>query len=323
MVEIGKKVLVIYHSIDLDGWFSAAIVREYFERTNSESCIISSEENIELMNANIFASPCIDFVGYNHGDNLPQISDFFDTVIMCDISFPPEEMLKLKERFGDKFIWLDHHISSINKNKHIQIEGVRDVKRSACQITWDYFNTNVKTPELVRLIGIFDCFSSKYTDEHTKAIAFNYGVQSHISNYIDAYKHLKDAIHRSSCGFYSADDEVDGIMKDGWAIYNYLCIKAKGAYKNGFPLVFTVDSENIYKFIAINSERTNLGNFGIDYHSDGYDGVASFWFDGNNYNFSLYNLNELVDCSKIAAIYGGGGHFSASGFIVKSLNEIK
>jgi len=75
-----------------------------------------------------------------------------------------------------------------------------------------------------------------------------------------------------------------------------------------------------YKFICINKERFNPINFGIDYHKDNYDGVASFYFDGINYNFSLYS--DTVDCSIIAKQFGGGGHKGASGFIVKDLNQI-
>lgn len=53
------------------------------------------------------------------------------------------------------------------------------------------------------------------------------------------------------------------------------------------------------------------------YHSidlDGYDGCACFHYGNGMWNFSLYNDNGKVDCSQIAKQFGGGGHFSASGF---------
>ena len=74
-------------------------------------------------------------------------------------------------------------------------------------------------------------------------------------------------------------------------------------------------SKRTYKFICINRERFNPINFGIDYHKDGYDGCACCHYADGMWNFSLYNDNGLVDCSIIAKQYGGGGHFSASGFI--------
>ena len=72
---------------------------------------------------------------------------------------------------------------------------------------------------------------------------------------------------------------------------------------------------NLRKFICINKERFNPINFNIDYHSEGYDGAACFYRtkDGK-WSFSLYNDNGKVDCSVIAKSFGGGGHFSASGF---------
>ena len=69
-----------------------------------------------------------------------------------------------------------------------------------------------------------------------------------------------------------------------------------------------------YTFAFVNQERFNPINFGIDYHKDGYDGFACFWYAGGKWNFSLYNDNGKTDCSEIAKYMGGGGHKGASGF---------
>ena len=68
------------------------------------------------------------------------------------------------------------------------------------------------------------------------------------------------------------------------------------------------------KFICINKERFNPINFGIDYHSEGYDG-AMCWHLGADkmVNISFYNDNGQVDCSAIAKIFRGGGHKGAAG----------
>lgn len=77
-----------------------------------------------------------------------------------------------------------------------------------------------------------------------------------------------------------------------------------------------------YKFLCVNQERFNPINFGIDYHKDGYDGFACFWYKDGKWAFSLYNDNGEVDCSTIAKQYGGGGHAGASGFVVSDLSSI-
>ena len=118
------KTACIYHSIDLDGWMSAAIVKKWYMFGNNTTNGVENTDNI-------------DFIGYNYGQPVPNL-DLYDIVIMCDISFPVEEMIKL----SNKLIWIDHHISAILNNPettHLKYEGIRDTKFSACELTWKYF----------------------------------------------------------------------------------------------------------------------------------------------------------------------------------------
>ena len=162
--------------------------------------------------------------------------------------------------------------------------------------------------------------------EELKVLEFQYGARSVISNYTEAYNYLVNAFN---------PETIIQIHDFGKSIYKYLCQDAKQSYKNGFEIEFrcpeafipiqkqTTNSvpSKLY-FICINKERFNPINFGIDYHKDGYDGCACFYFDGKQYNFSLYNDNGLVDVSLIAKQFGGGGHKGAAGFRVKNLNDI-
>jgi oligoribonuclease NrnB/cAMP/cGMP phosphodiesterase (DHH superfamily) len=331
------KTVCVYHSIDLDGQMSAAIVKRWFIK-NYRSVNSSLEQNDEIVIENLDKFPVevhtLSFIGYNYGQPIPDLSDY-DKVIICDISFPKEEMLKIFNQVGlGNFIWLDHHISAIKSNISVEANGIRNTKFAACELTWQYFFPNETMPEIVRLLGRYDCFGHKNTDEETKVLQFQYGARQCISNYEEAYGYLCNSINKrvyKEGDFYKWYIE-DIIHEDGESIYRYLCTEAKQVYKNGFEIELGVKycggidpiDENSkvqiftkgFKFICINKERFNPINFGIDYHKDGYDGAACFYFDGTNYNFSLYNDNGLVDCSAIAKQYGGGGHAGASGFIL-------
>lgn len=308
------KTVCIYHSIDLDGWMSAAIVKYWFNKTYTDIHLEISDPDSS-----------IDFIGYNYGQPIPDLSEY-NQVIMCDISFPKEEMEKIHNKlcqwYKEKFIWIDHHISAINNNGNFY-DGLRDTKFSACELTWKHFFPNEQMPEIVRLLGRYDCFGHKGTNEEQSVLEFQYGARRKISNYEDAYYFLKltlDEYNKPNRPEYS---QLNDIYEQGRSIYSYLCTEARQPYKNGFEIEFE-EEEWVYnpndilfhkrKFICINRERFNPINFGIDYHKDGYDGCACFYFDGINYNFSLYNDNGLVDCSVIAKKYGGGGHKGASGF---------
>ena len=312
-----NKIACIYHSIDLDGWMSAAIVKHYTVKHYWE-------------NTSNWAEAILNFIGYNYGQPIPDLSEY-DRVIMCDISFPKDEMIKLWDRVGvDNMIWIDHHISAIKdiQNTKWVWYGAQDTKFAACELTWKYFFPNDSMPEIVRLLGRYDCFGHKGTDEELKVLEFQYGARQCINNYEDAYiyllKSFDGVIEYDYVGRYTIEDKI---QEQGKSIYKYLCTEAKQAYKNGFEIEFIsdgADGESIFKklkFICINKERFNPINFGTDYHKENYDGVACFWYNGNEWYFSLYNDNGKVDCSKLAAQFGGGGHAGAAGFRIKDITE--
>lgn len=310
-----SKIVCVYHSIDLDGFMSAAIVKHWHES------IMKSQENITGQSQRQYHE--INFIGYNYGQPIPDLSEY-DKVIMCDISFPKEEMEKLNNHniFNPSPIYIDHHISAINdlginceNSFATKYEGIQDTKYAACELTWKYFFPNNPMPEIVRFLGMYDSFRHKGTNEEQSVLEFQYGARQCISNYEEAYHFLK----------LSLDDRltvVRDIYLSGVSIYKYLCTEAKQAYKNGFEIEFMIPHPEyigegqykLLKFICINKERFNPINFGIDYHLDGYDGCACFHFDGIHWCFSLYNDNGKVDCSIIAKQFGGGGHRGASGF---------
>ena len=300
------KTACVYHSRDLDGWMSAAIVKHY--------CI--SQRVAEE----------VDFIGYDYGQTIPDLSGY-NKVIMCDISFPAKEM----EYLGEKLIWIDHHISAILDSESMGYDmtiGSRNTKFSACELTWVYFFPDDRMPELVRLLGRYDCFGHKGTSEEKLVLEFQYGARQMITNYEDAYETLMLTDYD-----WKSNAHILHILNSGVIIYKYLCTEAKQSYKNGFEVIFENPSIDFssrtdiklhpkYKFILVNKERFNPINFGIDYHADGYDGAGCFHYANGKWNFSLYNDNELVDCSQIAKRFGGGGHRGAAGFLLDEIHPI-
>lgn len=331
------KIACVYHSIDLDGWMSAAIVRKWFidkhGKDHMEYQLFPEEGRLAAIYKGSvetlkFEYPEITFIGYNYGQPVPDLSGY-DKVIMCDISFPKEEMnnLEFVLEYGnpesENFIWIDHHISAIKDNAERNFHGLRNTKFAACELTWKYFFPNETMPEIVRLLGRYDCFGHKGTEEEKTVLEFQYGARQCISNYQEAYTELLHSLHD-----YPIKSEIP-IHENGKAIYQYLCTEAKQSYKNGFKVQFVEEitdhiGKNIVnrKFICINKERFNPINFGIDYHAEGYDGAACFHRrNDSKWLFSLYNDNDLVDCSLIAKSFGGGGHKGASGFIVDNIEQ--
>jgi len=311
-----KKTACVYHSRDLDGWMSAAIVKRALMKEEIPGR--TSNENQSF-----------DFIGWDYGDYIPDLTDY-SRVIMVDISFPKYAMLTLRSNLGKNFIWIDHHISAIKDlvpedHKEPAFEGLLDTRYAACELTWMHFFPDENMPEIVRLLGRYDCFGHKGTSEEQKVLEFQYGARALWSNYEQLYQELilfdKGKANRSLL-----------VLDMGRSIYQYLCTEAKQTYKKAFPLSLNEPIFNDHngelmgekgrKFLCVNQERFNPINFGIDYHKDGYDGFACFWLnEKGSWSFSLYNDNGEVDCSVIAKQFNGGGHKGAAGFVVVDINK--
>lgn len=328
-----SKTICIYHRIDLDGWMSAAIVKKWW--------LNNTVGKITLDADNLIIKPMdtLTFLGWNYGDTIPDLSDY-DKVIMCDISFPKETMLNINKKLGENFIWIDHHQRTIDEvnsyiiDNGIPMEGLLTEQgelKAACELTWQYFFPNETMPEIVRLLGRYDCFGHKGTDEETKVLEFQYGARQVISTYQEAYNYLSKELYDIEELKGKNDDRfdwsdlnniVEQIHNQGKAIYQYLCTEAKWIYKIGKEIELMEPSigdvqygATTRKFLAINRSRFNPINFGIDYHTDGYDGIMSYNYNKDKWTASLYNDNGQVDCSMIAKTFGGGGHKGAAGFV--------
>jgi hypothetical protein len=276
-------MICIYHSRDLDGWMSAAIVKLKF--------------------------PDVELIGWDYGQPVPDMA--FKEVILVDVTLPTMFMVDNVNRIT----WIDHHFSAIKQMSELDplpfFHGLRNDKFAACELTWQFFFPDEPMPEIVRLLGRYDCFGHKGTDEELKVLEFQYGARAVIGNPDDAYSMLIECTctKESNYWFLQAQVVVSRIHELGRGIYKYLCTEAQQTYAKRFPVMF-----DTYKFAMVNQERFNPINFGIDYHKDGYDGFACCWYQKGKWIYSLYNDNGKVDCSDICKSRGGGGHKGAAGF---------
>ena len=122
----------------------------------------------------------------------------------------------------------------ISKSKPV-FNGLLCPSYAACELTWKYFFPNEDIPEIVRLLGRYDCFGHKGTDEEQKVLEFQYGARSHMSNYNDCYNILLNDIEFK--GDYSRL-----IADNGKHIYNYLCIYEYHIY----IYIYSISNISIY-----------------------------------------------------------------------------
>lgn len=299
------KTVCIYHQRDLDGYCSAAIVKKWFHETQT----IKSD-----------AVHTIEFIGFDYGRPLPDLSKA-DKIIMCDISFPKEEMLRLHKSGPDRLIWLDHHISAINEIKfeakdytlYGEIEGLRDTNFAACEITWRYLFPDRAMPQTVRMLGEYDSWRNKDMVRWDQIIMpFQWGMRL-LCNSFETFP------MRLINGDINDLKEINSILEQGLLILEYQQKQNEGLCR----LTFAKEFKGL-RAICLNASGTGSQTFKSVWDPKKYDIMITFYYNGHHdfFTVSLYSDKPEVDCSVIAKSLGGGGHFSASGFQIKDFKDI-
>jgi len=139
-------MLCIYHSADLDGHCSGAIVK--------------------------YKYPLCDLYGINHGQEIPwELIGKHDKIFLVDFSFEYNDMIKLINDYN--VIWIDHHKSAIKKLCDYNIEGNQEVGKGACELTWEFLFSNKKLPLAVKFLSQYDVWN--HSNERT--LLFQYGMK--------------------------------------------------------------------------------------------------------------------------------------------------
>ena len=283
----------IFHHDDLDGISSALILSNYYFNIK---CIKCSYEG-ELINP-------LSIVKNN------------DIVVIVDYSFSPEIMKQLHNLLNDNLIWLDHHISAIEKSKtykYDKIRGIRDVKYCGVELSWEWCKPSVKTPLLIKLIGDFDTFRTYGTNKFKDALCLFYGIKANESELEKAlYYYYTDNLDYAERCFYNFID-------DGKVVYDYKINEYK---ENGIKYSYV---KNIWglRVLCMNTSDSGIClQLPKIYDYKKHDMILTYNYNGKEWCYGFYTdtrNHPEVDCSKIAIQYGGGGHKGAAGATSKEL----
>lgn len=241
-----------------------------------------------------------------------------DKVIIVDFSIEPEEMTKLL-KITDDVIWIDHHISAIDKYKdyEVNIPGLRYDGIAASVLTYCYFNEmkdgevpfdpeimTVKAPKFTQLIGDHDVWKYEFGDE-TRFWKLGFDAYGTVPPYSPIWETLYDL------------DTIHKIVSNGEVIQKYRDAMGKKACEEyGFEHRF-----GEYKAFCLNNCFGGSEWF-TDLIKD-YDLVCEFLYcpNGKYWEYSFYIDKDNVDVSEIASNWkdkiSGGGHKKAAGLETK------
>ena len=228
---------------------------------------------------------------------------FKDRIVwMIDISFVRKDTLRIK-KLAKEFINIDHHLG--NQQKLGDLEYCHfDMNHSGAVLSWKYCFPEQPVPKLLQYIEDRDINN------------WNLPYAKELLSSIDAHEKTFDiweALMRR------LEDPVgfSELLEEGAVIYHYnhtlMEIIKKGIYYTDIkgyrvPIINTPFFRN-----EILTELTREHPFAAGYH-----------YDGESFIFSLRSTDKGVNTLEIASQFpGGGGHRNASGFSVKSLDDLK
>ena len=284
-----------YHT-DMDGKCSAAIVHYFYS--------LHMPRNMQATEANAYQRELAKtYYAINYNIDFPfDVIEPGEEVIIVDFSLQKAGDFERLLEITRNVIWIDHHKSAIEKHAHLdnQIAGIRRDGIAACELTWKYFFPNREVPRVVQLLGDYDVWK------------FAYGSDT---------RHLQSGIRLldndpwlpSWAEWFRDGDAAVSWMIDKGIIAN----QYRDNYYAGLIRSWSFQSEfEGYSAVCCNAGSVSSDLFDTAAESDL---MMPFVFDGRQWTVSIYTRDPDIDCSKLAAKYGGGGHRQAAGFQCKEL----
>lgn len=267
-----------YHSADLDGHCSGAIIKRQY-------------------------SEC-EMIGINYGQEFPwQTIKEGEIVFMVDFSLQP---FSLMERLNDrcKLIWIDHHktaIDAAHEARFMAYEQILEIGEAGCELTWRYIHPEKDLSYAVFLLGRYDVWDLGADKE---IMPFQYGMRMEQDTLPGAQ--IWNEVFGEHPGFV-----VNEICATGKVVLKY---QTAQSYKYAKACAFDTKINGV-PAIAMNVGMANSQMFESVFDLEKHKVMMPFvWKDGK-WTVSIYTVAETgIDVGLIAKSFGGGGHKQAAGF---------
>ena len=321
-IKFQKQICIVYHYPCYDGAYGAINAFLYYKNfTNNKYWITLKPLR------NIFPIFSV-------------IDKKYDKIISLDLTMKDEDINFLTNIENDNIsiVLFDHHISwldkynkeykpKINNRKKLKIFYDENNIKSACGLSFDYFKNKVLSKKDIDKSKVENRFSDKLK------IINNYIEDSDTGRFkikdIHEFKSAlcqKVSLDSSDLSFKTlkkikifTEINPSYLTKIGEKILKKIKNQSKQVLKNNY--IYIVQLKDGYKFLMCITEAKYVRNYACPFlgkisKKRGYLPIGAFVYKyvKGLYKFSMRSSDDTIDVSKIAIIYGGGGHKGAAAF---------
>ena len=291
-------------------------------------------------------STTAEYIGVNYGQPVPEIPDGSDVWIL-DFSYPAKELLKLAERMKSVTV-LDHHATAqqelctsnflvllnLEQSMLIRDEKLKDdgfltirgnlrirfdMTKSGAVLAWEHFHPGTRVPEFFRYVQDRDLWKFELPDSRQ----FSAGLRLYPMTLEGYGTAMTDGqaclIHAGGTAMDVINQAVDAMCKNA----RLACFDGK--YKTivmndkvpepGLPTAFVQDDQQRWFSPVVNASVyfSEVGERLLELYP--HAPFSAYYFDrGDGRRQWGLRSRPDFDTTPIARAWGGGGHFSASGF---------
>lgn len=247
---------------------------------------------------------CVNYVPMNYHSPMPDSISCGDVIYMLDYCRnDPEELKELSDKCP--IIILDHHKSAKEICKSIKdistVDLFFDMDKSGSILSWEYFNNDRPAPEFLKDIEDRDLW--RFERDNTKFVYS--GLLSYPFDF-DVWSTFE-----TRTGYNSLVELGKQLVKYEKSLITMMCKEALLINIGGYD-VPCANATSLFSDVAHNLLCDYTGATFSAYRRYLSDGMVSFGLRGRG----------DFDVSKVAELYGGGGHHDSAGFVLKEGQEL-
>jgi oligoribonuclease NrnB/cAMP/cGMP phosphodiesterase (DHH superfamily) len=241
-----------------------------------------------------------DYLGVEHQTPPPLEEIRGKEVYLLDFSYPEEKTIESLTAIAANLVIIDHHLTFEAAVKKAP-EYLYDLNHSGAILAWRYFHGATPPPALLRYIEDFDLWQFNLPD--TKKVMALFGLIS-----------FDFGVWDKIVAAFENEQTRAVYLERGAAILEYQERIIERLLREGEEVIFEG-----YSALAVNSPilQSQTGNAIIQ---KGYQiGIVWSYKGDETIKISLRSaVRGGVNVGELAKKYGGGGHWSAAGFKIKS-----